>query len=70
VNGQDGFTAPVPIDLQYVGDGRYEATIRLRAERNAWDKRGRVYSILVEAWNPSGNSSPASCTVRVPQQGR
>jgi len=66
VDGRDGFTAPVAIDPEPVGPGRYEATIRLRAERDGKDKSGRVYSILVEAWNPSGLSSAAVCSVHVP----
>ncbi len=66
VNGQDGFTAPVAVDLQYVDDGRYQATILLRAERDGNDKDGRIYSIVVEAWNPTGSSSLATCEVLVP----
>jgi len=66
VAGQDGFTAPVDIDLEHVGDGRYEATIVLRAERDGSDRSGRVYSVVVEAWDMSGNSSSASCAVVVP----
>jgi hypothetical protein len=66
VDGRDGFTTPVAIDLEHVGQDRYEATIRLRAERDGKDKNGRVYSILVEAWSPSGLSSSAVCSVHVP----
>ena len=66
VAGRDGFTAPVPINLEHVGAGRYQATILLRAERDGKDKTGRVYSIRVEAWNPNGNSSSAACEVIVP----
>lgn len=71
VNGYDGFTEPVVVDLPYVDDGRYQATVLLRAERDGNDKSGRVYSIVVEAWNPMGTYAEASCQVRVPHnQGR
>jgi hypothetical protein len=66
VDGRNGFAAPVAVDLEPIGQGRYEATIRLRAERDGKDKNGRVYSILVEAWNPAGLSSAATSTVHVP----
>ncbi len=66
VDGRDGFTAPVPIDLEPIGQGRYEATIRLRAERDGNDRSGRVYSILVEAWRPSGLSSAGVGSIHVP----
>jgi hypothetical protein len=66
VHGQDGFTAPVAIDLEHLGEGSYEATILLRAERDGSDRSGRVYTITVDAWSLSGNSSSAACTVVVP----
>lgn len=66
VAGQDGFSTPVTIELAHLGAGRYQATVPLRAEREGNDRNGRVYSIVVAAWDRSGNAASASRAVSVP----
>jgi hypothetical protein len=55
-----GNTAP---DWQITGD----TTASLRAERSGKNKAGRIYTLVIEATDGSGNvSAPASVTVTVP----
>jgi len=70
VNGQDGYTAPVPVALTNLGGGLYAATINLRAERIGGIKAGRTYSINVQAIDLYGNVGYASTTVVVPHDKR
>ncbi len=66
VDGDDGHTAAVEIELLNVGNGEYAAEVDLRAERDGNDKSGRIYSINVQALDLSGNIGHASTTVVVP----
>lgn len=66
VDGSDGYTAPVKVELLHVGDGNYSAVVELRAQRDGEDKAGRVYSIQVQALDASGNIGHASTAVIVP----
>jgi alpha-tubulin suppressor-like RCC1 family protein len=66
VDGHDGYTAAVEIELLHVGNGQYAALVYLRAERDGDDKAGRVYSINVEAIDDSENVGYATTTVVVP----
>ncbi len=68
VNGSDGYTSPVPVDLVYDGTN-FVATVELRAERDQSNK-GRNYSIVCEVVDPSGNDATASCVVVVPHDKR
>jgi len=66
VNGSDGYTSAVEIELVNLGNGEYSALVELRAERDGDDKAGRIYSIHVEAMDVSGNVGFADTTVIVP----
>lgn len=70
VNGSDGFSAPVEVALESVGDGEYQALVYLRAERYAPDPYGRVYSVNVMVMDASLNVGQASTTVNVPHDRR
>jgi hypothetical protein len=70
VDGQDGFTSPVPIELEYdVVSGCFRGTVELRAECDG-RKNGRTYSIFTEVTDLAGNTSTASCVVVVPHDQR
>ena len=70
VDGRDGYSDPVPVDLTYVGDGTYVATVELRAERDPREKAGRTYTVCVTVVDGVGNLAEASATVVVPHGGR
>ena len=61
-------------DQDNSGSGRFSpdakdiavGTLRLRAERDALDSSGRVYLIVTDATDPSGNRGFNCCTVSVP----
>lgn len=68
VDGSDGYTSPVSVNLTYNADtGRWEGNLALRAERDG-SNSGRVYSIECAASDLSGNSTvtTATATVNVP----
>jgi hypothetical protein len=70
VNGVDGFTAPVPISLTYNSSlNRFEGTLNLRAERFG-SQASRVYSVIADVEDASGNDNTASCVVVVPHDRR
>jgi hypothetical protein len=74
VDGQDGFAAPVPVDLIYTGEPEpgvylYEGLVSLRAERDGGES-SRVYSIVCDIEDLAGNTSTASCVVVVPHDRR
>jgi hypothetical protein len=74
VDGQDGFAAPVPVDLIYTGEPEpgvylYEGFVSLRAERDG-SESSRVYSIVCDIEDLAGNTSTASCVVVVPHDRR
>jgi hypothetical protein len=74
VNGQDGFAAPVLMDLIYTGEPEpgvylYEGLAYFRAERDGSD-RSRVYSVVCDVVDLAGNTSTASCVVVVPHDRR
>lgn len=64
VNGSDGYTAPVPVALTWDGSA-YVATVRLRAERSD-SGSGRVYTLVCDAVDGSGQKYTTSCEVAVP----
>lgn len=66
VDGMDGFAAPVLAELDHVGNGVYEATVLLRAERDGSDKAGRTYSISSCVIDAAGNIVCADTAVVVP----
>ncbi len=66
VDGQDGYTAPVPVLCEFDGDTEYfVCSFELRAER---DGRGvdRIYTITATVKDASDNETTASCEVIVP----
>ena len=64
VNGEDGYTAPVPIELSLnAASGDFVGSVELRAERDGTGS-GRVYSIVPQ--DISGGLSTAICEIRVP----
>ena len=66
VNGQDGFTLPVPFNVAYdPATGFFVGTVNMRAERDG-TRADRVYSVLCAVTDLAGNSTIASCTVVVP----
>jgi hypothetical protein len=65
VNGVNGSLEPVEIDLEYVGRGAYAAVVYLRAERDGYDKSGRIYTIDAVAVDGAGNVGHASTQVVV-----
>lgn len=67
VNGTDGYSAPIAVQLQRSGDGTYSAVIRLRAERDPGSAAGRTYSINLDVIDDADNLGHASTTVVVPQ---
>ncbi|MBW3597342.1 MAG: hypothetical protein KY475_08710 [Planctomycetes bacterium] len=69
-DGLDGYSAPVEVDVEYLGDGLYGAIVLLRAERDGGDKAGRIYSINVDVLDEAINESHASTTVVVPHHSR
>ena len=74
VDGQDGFAAPVPVDLVFTGEPEpgvylYEGMVSLRAERDG-SESSRVYSIVCDIEDLGGNMSTASCVVVVPHDRR
>jgi hypothetical protein len=70
IDGQDGYSAPVPITLDNLGDGLYVGFVQLRAERVAADQSGRVYSINLDVLDAALNYQRASTTVVVPHSQR
>ncbi len=66
VDGEDGYSAPVEVELLNMGDGEYTALVFLRAERDGDDKAGRIYSVNVLAMDLSENVGEASTNVVVP----
>ncbi len=70
VDGEDGFSAPVTIDLTYDPMSNiFQGTVLLRAERNG-EENGRVYSIVCDMMDESGNFATSSCVVIVPHDKR
>ncbi|NNJ27386.1 hypothetical protein [Alienimonas chondri] len=69
VNGEDGYSSPVPVELTHVGGGTYVATVELRAERDSGEKTSRTYTIHVTVLDGVGNLSEASTAVVVPAPG-
>jgi len=70
VDGKDGHTDPVPVTLAYDSTkGAFVGTVALRAERDG-SGEGRVYSIVCDVEDASGNSGSASCVVVVPHDKR
>ncbi|MGB6221758.1 MAG: hypothetical protein WBG04_12050 [Haloferula sp.] len=66
VDGLDGYTSPVPVDLTYNEClGAFVGTVQLRAERDG-RRSGRTYSIGCEVMDLTGNTSTASCVVVIP----
>ncbi len=66
VDGEDGHTLPVPVDLSFdSASGRFDGVVWLRAERLG-SGDGRTYSIDCTVSDSSGNHSSASCVVLVP----
>jgi hypothetical protein len=47
-------------------DGRYTATIALQSSRNGGDADGRLYTIIVSAFDNAGNEGSATAYVTVP----
>jgi hypothetical protein len=70
VDGLDGYTVPVPLELAYdpLTDS-FTGTIFLRAERDGANT-GRVYSIICDIEDPAGNVATSSCVVVVPHDRR
>ena len=67
VDGQDGHTHPVTLELNYdSATGRWMGDFALRAERNGGNQ-GRKYSIRCMAADPSGNMTYATVCVTVPK---
>jgi uncharacterized delta-60 repeat protein len=71
VDGFDGFATSVPVTgLVYDETNEcFYGVISLRAERDGADE-GRVYSIVCEVVDDSGNEATASCVVVVPHNKR
>ena len=74
VDGQDGYAAPVPVDLICTGEPQpgvylYEGLVSLRAERDG-SESSRVYSIVCDIADLAGNTNTASCVVVVPHDRR
>ena len=70
VDGRDGFTTPVPVDLVYDEASEcFIGVVALRAERNGAEA-GRAYSIVASVTDEAGNQSTASCAVVVPHDRR
>lgn len=66
VNGEDGHTAPVSVDLEYDADeGAYVGTLRLRSEREG-SGDGRIYSLATTAEDIFGQTGSDDCIVFVP----
>ena len=66
VDGQDGYTAPVPVLYEFDEETEwFVSSFELRAER---DGRGvdRIYTMTATARDVSGNETTASCEVIVP----
>jgi hypothetical protein len=70
VDGHDGYSAPVAVTLQNVGDGLYSAQIYLRSERDPSANTGRIYSIGLSVMDGAGNIGNATTTVIVPHDGK
>ncbi len=64
VNGYDGYTAPVPVDLAFDGTN-FVGTAQLRAERSG-SGTGRVYTIVCYLEDAAGNARTSSVEVVVP----
>ncbi|MDQ8205675.1 LamG-like jellyroll fold domain-containing protein [Pelagicoccus sp. SDUM812003] len=64
VNGYDGYTSPVPMNLTFDGTSLV-GTIQLRAERSGYGT-GRVYTIVCDLVDGSGNARATSAEVIVP----
>jgi probable HAF family extracellular repeat protein len=71
VDGLNGFTAPVPVTSLFYNttDECFYASVSLRAERDGANE-GRVYSIVCDVVDASGNDATASCVVIVPHNKR
>jgi hypothetical protein len=70
VDGLDGYTAPVPIDLVYDPlTASFVGTVMLRAERDGADS-GRTYSIICDVLDAAGHTATSSCVVVVPHDRR
>jgi hypothetical protein len=74
VDGQDGYTFPVPVTLIYTHEPEpgvyvYEGLVSLRAERDG-SESSRVYSVVCDVEDLAGNISTASCAVVVPHDRR
>ncbi len=70
VDGLDGYTIPVAVDLVYDEQtGRYLGSVALRAEREG-AQAGRTYSIVTNVMDISLNFATASCVVVVPHDKR
>jgi len=70
VDGHDGYSAPVAVTLQNLGNGLYSALIYLRAERDPSANTGRIYSIGLSVMDGTGNIGNATTTVVVPHDGK
>ncbi len=70
VDGLDGYTIPVPLELAYDPlTASFTGIILLRAERDGANT-GRVYSIVCDIEDPAGNVATSSCVVVVPHDRR
>lgn len=70
VNGLDGFSRPVAVQLAYdPATLCYVGEIALRAERDGSDA-GRTYSVVSEVFDTEGNQNTAGCVVIVPHDRR
>jgi hypothetical protein len=67
VNGDDGYSQPVPVMLAYDADvDCFMGTVALRAERDG-SESGRTYTIICDVWDfVDGNFTTADCVVVVP----
>jgi hypothetical protein len=66
VNGQDGYTQPVPFSLTYdAALGCAVGHLALRAERGG-SQGGRVYTIVCTVADAAGNVRGVQCAVSVP----
>ncbi len=70
VDGHAGYLDPVDVTLTYDSTAdAYVGIVYLRAERDGSDE-GRIYSIVVDVADTSGNAGTASCVVVVPHDKR
>jgi hypothetical protein len=70
VDGLDGYTAPVPLEL--VEDpfaASFVGTVMLRAERDGAGS-GRTYFIICDVVDSAGNTATSSCVVVAPHDRR